>query len=216
MADLLDRNHWQRVLSENEARLGYEDGFKLLFCPWRLIQSADALFLSLNPGRDPSGELMRVASDERGNSYLIKRDVRHSPMAAQYQMLCDLIGKDPESVLAGALMPYRTDRWVATRDAPNINLVRPFWDAVFARGHVREVYCMGREVERAVVDLLEARLDEEIPAGWGRLTLRRYVSPQGVVVYGLLHLSTFKMLSRAPCVAQLRHLFGLDQAASRA
>ena len=57
----MDQNHWQEVLTKEESARGYSDGFKLLYCPWRLIASADTLFLSLNPGNDPSGESMRIA-----------------------------------------------------------------------------------------------------------------------------------------------------------
>ncbi len=206
----MDREHWQRLLTDGEAMRGYDDGFKLLFCPWRLLQSADALFLSLNPGSDPSGEFMRVASDERGNSYLVKRDARHSPMAEQYKRLCALVGQDPEEMLAGALMPYRTAKWRQRRDAPNIAVAAEFWQSVLSNGRIRSVYCMGKDVEKAVVKMTGARLDCELRAGWGELKVRRHKTVEGVRVFGLLHFSTFKMLSRPACVEQLRELFELE------
>ncbi len=207
----MKRDHWQNLLSEQEAPRGYSDGFKLLFCPWRVIETAEALFLSLNPGNDPSGELMRVASDERGNSYLVKREARHSPMALQYEKLCELIGEDPEGVLAGALMPYRTPKWQKRRDAPNIEIAAEFWKAIIMGGRVKQVFCMGRDVEEAVVSLTEASFETEIPANWSDYTIRRHVTPDGVKVFGLLHFSTFKMLSRPACVEQLHELFELDR-----
>lgn len=206
----MNRDYWQNLLSDQENPLGYSDGFKLLFRPWHVLETADALFLSLNPGNDPSGELMRIASDERGNSYLVKRKARHSPIALQYELLCQLIGKDPEQVLTGALMPYRTPRWEKRRDAPNIEIASEFWRSVITRGRIRQVYCMGRDVEDAVVSLTGALLDTEIPAGWGNYKIRRHTTFDGVRIFGLLHFSTFKMLSRSACVGQLRELFELD------
>lgn len=206
----MDRNDWQRLLTEQEQPRGYQDGFKLLFCPWRVINTARSLFLSLNPGHDPSGELMRVASDERGNSYLIKRKTRHSPMAAQYRMLCDLMGEHPEEVLAGALMPYRTPRWEKRRDQPNVEIASGFWQSIISRSQINRVICMGRDVEDQVIAMTGADLEAEIPAGWGQLTVRRHVMSDGTRIYGLLHLSTFKMLSRPACVERLRELFEPD------
>lgn len=205
----MDREHWQRLLTDEEALRGYDDGFKLLFCPWRLLRTSDSLFLSLNPGNDPSGELMRVASDERGNSYLVQREARHSPIAEQYRKLCDLVGQDPEEMLAGTLMPYRTANWSRRRDAPNIEVVADFWQSVLSNGRIRNVYCMGKDVEKAVVEMVAGRLDCELPAGWGKLMVRRYRTVEGIRIFGLLHFSTFKMLSRPACVEQLRELFEL-------
>lgn len=122
----MEREYWQNLLVQEERARGYNDGFKLLFCPWALIETADTLFLSLNPGNDPSGELMRISSDERGNSYLVEREARHSPIADQYRQLCEFVGKDPEEVLTGTLMPFRTSRWDNNRDRSNIAITRSF------------------------------------------------------------------------------------------
>lgn len=204
----MKRDQWQKTLERQELDLGYNDGFKLLFCPWRNLETADTLFISLNPGNDPSNEEMRIASDERGNSYLLKREAKHSPMALQYELLCKLIERDPEKLLVGALMAFRTDRWVTRRDTPNISVTLPFWKEVLTGKHIKRVYCMGRDVERQVVSIVGGRLAEEIPAGWGNLNIRRYVSNSGVEVFGLLHFSTYKMLSREECLIQLEQLFG--------
>lgn len=207
----MDRDYWQRLLAREERERGYNDGFKLLFCPWRLIDTANTLFLSLNPGNDPSGEFMRIASDERGNSYLVEREARHSPIADQYRRLCEFIGEDPEEVLAGTLMPFRTGRWDKLRDRPNISVAQPFWHQVLSSGKIKRIFCMGREVEDVVVELTGAKLDKQIPANWGNLSIRRYTS-EGVLVFGLLHFSTYKMFGRADCIPQLAMLMDMDRA----
>jgi hypothetical protein len=207
----MEREYWQDLLSAQERARGYRDGFKLLYCPWRLIGTADTVFLSLNPGNDPSGEFMRIASDERGNSYLVEREVKHSPIANQYRRLCDFIGKDPEEVLTGTLMPFRTSKWNPSRDRPNINIALPFWQQVLHSGKVRQVFCMGREVEDTVVNLTMARLIKELPAKWGTLNIRSYKTQSSVKVFGLLHFSTYKMFGRSECISQLAQLLELDE-----
>jgi len=202
----MERDYWQKLLTTEEGARGYTDGFKLLFCPWRLIDTADTLFLSLNPGNDPSGEFMRIASDERGNSYLVQRQAKHSPIADQYRQLCEFIGKNPEEVLTGTLMPFRTPRWDKQRDAPSIEVTEPFWRNIFESGKIRQVFCMGRDVESAVVKQSKAQIDCQIPANWGNLSIRRYTTESGMKVYGLLHFSTYKMFGRAECLPQLAAL----------
>lgn len=209
----MDRDYWQTLLTQEEHSRGYSDGFKLLYCPWRLLDTAETLFLSPNPGNDPSGEFMRIASDERGNSYLVKREARHSPIAEQYLKLCHFIGEDPEEVLTGTLMPFRTPDWKPLRDAPNIAVARPFWTQVLATGRIKRIFCIGRIVEDAVVDLTGARLRQQVPAKWGTLQIREYETPGGVQVYGLLHLSTYKMFSRPECLSALETLIGSPQPA---
>ncbi|SMY09912.1 hypothetical protein [Flavimaricola marinus] len=209
----MDRAHWQELLKQQEHVRGYNDGFKLLFCPWKLLDTADTLFLSPNPGNDPSGEFMRIASDERGNSYLVEREAKHSPMAEQYRKLCDFIDQDPEGVLTGTLMPFRTAKWNPLRDRPNISIARPFWREFLGTGKIKQVFCMGRVVEDAIVELTGARLERQLPANWGNLTIRRYSTTNHVQIYGLLHFSTYKMFGRAECIPQLARLMDLDQAA---
>jgi hypothetical protein len=209
----MNRTEWQARLEQEEVARGYQDGFKLLFCPWQLLESADTVFLSLNPGNDPSGEAMRIASDERGNSYLIERRARHSPIADQYQKLCKLFGLDTEQVLTGALMPFRTPSWNDRRDGPALTLTRPFWHQVLSRGRVRTVFCVGRTVEREVVAMTGGRQSQELPSGWGKIMIRQYATSNGVSLYGLPHLSKFKLLSRAACISPLEELFGLRNAA---
>jgi hypothetical protein len=206
----MDRDYWQELLTEKEQAKGYTDGFKLLFCPWSLIDTADTLFLSLNPGNDPSGEFMRIASDERGNSYLVKREAKHSPMADQYQKLCQFVEKNPEEVLTGALMPFRTAKWDKNRDRQNISVARPFWRQVLAAGKIRRVFCMGREVEDEVVASTKAKLQRQLPANWGNLTIRRYTTKNDIQIFGLLHFSTYKMFGRAECIPQLAELLNID------
>lgn len=205
-----DRETWQLRLEEAERRLGYSDGFKLLFCPWDRLSHADTVFLSLNPGNDPSGEHMRVASDERGNSYLVERAAQHSPIAEQYRRLCALIGKDPETVLAGALMPFRTPSWIESRDNPNISIAASFWRSVVTDGPIREVFCIGKTVESAMTLLTGASQVSERPAGWGAIRIRRHETTDGLRLYGLPHLSRFKLLGRPDSEAALRAL--IDEA----
>ena len=207
----MERSYWQNLLEKEEKEKGYNDGFKLLFCPWKLIEAADTLFLSLNPGNDPSGECMRIASDDRGNSYLVEREAEHAPIADQYRKFCEFVGKDPDEVLTGTLMPFRTTIWDKKRDRPNIEVTRPFWRHVLEQGKVRQVFCIGREVENDVIKMTDAILKLKISAGWGKSNIQRYETASGLQIFGLLHLSRFKMFSRPECKQQVEKLLNLGR-----
>ena len=124
--------------------------------------------------------------------------------------MCEFIGKDPEEVLAGTLMPFRTTNWNDRRDRPNIDLTLPFWCEVLAAGKIREIFCMGRKVESAVVKLTEAKLTLKIPANWGKLSIQRYETKSGARIFGLLHFSTYKMFGRPKCISQIADLLDVD------
>ncbi|CUH46405.1 hypothetical protein [Ruegeria atlantica] len=208
----MDREHWQQRLTGLEKHLGYKHGFKLLFSPWRLLGTAHTLFLSLNPGGDPSDgkEPLRIASDERGCSYTIP-GMNHKPIAHQYVRLCELIGQDPEDVLAATLMPFRTDDWDRKRDEVNIAITRDFWSLVVNNGRIKKVIAVSDTVEKEILKLTGARLQAEIPANWAKVKIRRYRNNDGLTVYALPHLSRFKLLSRNESIQQLIKLFELDQ-----
>ena len=52
-----------------ESKYNFEQGYKLLYVPWKTIDFAKIAFISLNPGEPPEDVDLRVISDEDGNSY---------------------------------------------------------------------------------------------------------------------------------------------------
>ena len=110
----LDAAAWFARLERGERELGLDEGFKLLYSPWSLIGKAPLAFLSLNPGaKIPHGEAARLVSDERGNTYAAEREKARSPISEQFFALCEMIGVDPEDVLTGVAIPYRSRSWSA-------------------------------------------------------------------------------------------------------
>jgi hypothetical protein len=65
---MVDGRQWLEILHSGEASLGFNQGFKILYCPLTTLVTAKVAFLSLNPGPAPEGADLRVVSDERGNN----------------------------------------------------------------------------------------------------------------------------------------------------
>ena len=185
---------------------GYNEGYKFLYCPWETIKYARYAFISLNPGTPPDGAELRTISDERGNSYVIEQAYTRSPITKQFLLLCGLIGIAPEHMLTGVAAPFRTPKWLNKRDKKMIPIGIEFWSEVFECQSLEVVFCLGRDAENVIVTARNATLEHEISSGWGAYKIRRYVDSKGCVIIGLLHLSTFKMLSRDQCVKQIQYL----------
>ena len=46
-----DKRKYLQMIGDSESKYGFSNGFKLLYCPWKVISEADIAFISLNPGR---------------------------------------------------------------------------------------------------------------------------------------------------------------------
>lgn len=201
------REIWDQRVREAGQAIGFTEGYKILYAPWATIGTTDTVFLSLNPGRPPAGAALETLSDERGNSYEVERHITASPITAQFLALAGLLRLRPIEILTGVVAPFRSDRWgqlpVSKRNAA-LGLGRQFWDQAFEVRRPRRVIVCGSEAAKVGSEALGARLELSVPSGWGDVSLRRYRANDGATVIQLPHLSTFKLLSRAECIPQLR------------
>lgn len=136
----------------------------------------------------------------------MERETTQSPITEQFIKFCSFLGVNPADMLTGVAMPYRTDRWSKSRDDANLDIGFEFWTQVIAANPIARLFCLGRDAERMAVKLTGARLAAEISSGWGEYTIRRHETSNGLKVFGLLHFSTFKMMSNETCVRQLQRL----------
>lgn len=196
----LDRDEWQKRLVKLESMYGYRHGFKLLYCPWStLFEGCEVAFLSMNPaGRTPDDADPRTVSDERGNSYRIERYTTKSPITEQYLQLCELMRVSPDRVLCGALAPFRTKKWKASRDGQNMAIGRVFWEAALGmQSSLRVLVCSGKPAENTLIDMLGGELERSVSAEWGNIRIRQYrVADPACSLIALPQLSRFKLLSR--------------------
>ncbi len=194
-----------------EQECGFEDGFKLLYCPWERISDARIAFISLNPGMAPDDSEMRAIEDPEGNSYYVERENTKSPLTHQFLEMCDFISSKPNDILTGAFFPFRSAKWSdlsALQIEEVLKFSQPFWKSAITENCELAVV-LSNFVASQVVDLLDGKLEAEIPSGWGATKLRRYIAPNGTKVIQLPHLSTFKLFSREECVEPLKEVFQL-------
>lgn len=205
----MNREDWHQRLVAVEAELGLRDGFRFVYGPWATLQTGRIAFLSLNPGRAPSGSVLRDVCDERGNSYAVERHTTLSPITDQALQAFSLLGAHPDEVMTGVVCPFRTPSWNdLQRDKREraLALGREFWVQPLQRPGVELIVCCSTEASRAVVGWLAAHHEASASAGWGDIAIHRYRTRMGIPILALPHLSRFRLFGRPQSEAAIREL----------
>lgn len=209
---MLDYEYWDKQIASDAQRLGFKEGYKILYCPWETISNSDTVFLSLNPGRPPQGADLFTLSDERGNSYEVEKYTTSSPITEQFLALANLLDLQPKQILTGTVAPFRSNRWKnmpLTQRRAALEIGKAFWKEVFLANRPKRVICCCPEAGRLANEILNATPEMTINSGWGNTSLHRFRAKDGVLVAQIPHLSTFKLLSRPACIAPLTLILDL-------
>lgn len=105
------KQDFEKLITKAESKYNFEQGYKLLYVPWKTIDFAKIAFISLNPGEPPENADLRVISDENGNSYEKEVEITKSPLTPQFLRLTDFMNVAPTSILTGAFCPFRGEKW---------------------------------------------------------------------------------------------------------
>lgn len=209
----IDKNHWLDRIREKSKELGFNDGFKLVYGKWETLQSASTVFLSLNPGiwTPDDFDSKEEVSDERGNSYLVEKNTTNSPITKQFLELMNLLELEPNNVLTGVVVPFRTHTWgeltpVQKKEAQRIAM--EFWSVPLMKPSVDRIIVCSNQARDMVVKITRAELLQSIPANWDKINLNLYRTIDGKKkIFHLPQLSRFKLLSRPASITALRNLF---------
>jgi len=201
---------WNEKLSHSEKELGFKEGYKFLYSPWKNIHSSNVAFISLNPGAAPKNISMRELSDERGNSYEIEQTITKSPITDQFLTMCDFLNLKPKDILTGVVSPFRSNNWEdlnSSQKSGSLAIGEEFWRHVVARCNIKIFILCSSEPMNVFNNILDLKLEKKLPSGWGNTSLRRYVGINGQKVIQLPHLSRYKLFSRPECEKYLSEIF---------
>jgi len=197
----MDRDFWENELRTAEADLGFVDGFKFVYGPWVTLGQGEVAFISLNPGKARDGTVLRMISDERGNSYEVGRNTMRSRIRHQFLRLADVLDVRPGDILTGVAAPFRSDSWDGLTNRQRqgaLDLGKRFWEAPLSRPELRLIVVCSKAAADLVVEVTKASPVDEYPAGWGSVKLRRYCAQPDTKIVHLPHLSRFPLLGRDP------------------
>lgn len=194
---------------------GNKLGWRLLASPAAVLDGADIAFLGLNPGgsvqRADHGEL----SMPNGSAYVVESwgnglTPGQSPLQKQVRALFDRLGIEPEKVLAGNLVPFRSPSWAHLDDKEAaLSFGESIWRLILERARPRLVICMGSATYASLSRILGATDAQTVRVGWGSVGARRAAFEGGILV-GLPHLSRFGIVTRPQSEAALRQIFRED------
>jgi hypothetical protein len=201
------------IIEQEYRRLGYSAGWRFITCPVRNIHTAKTVIITLQPaGSTQHGPDW---SQEDGSAYIHEswdgQPVGSDMLQHQFQEMCKLLAVDPESVLSGHFIPFRSPTWEATpKQQDAIRLGRQLWSWVFGRAKFERIICIGKKIVGGeVADLLGVSHKREIPVGWGSCTATTGQTKDGAQFVALPHLSRFKLFGRPASEAPLRAIFGI-------
>ena len=209
----MDKEHWQLTLDSVATGYGFNEGYKLLYCPWETIHNSTVAFISLNPGSIPDGGEKNVVSEEEGNSYCIERESTKSPITLQFLKMAEFLAIKPESILTGVIHPFRSNRWKdfsKKQKEIGMRIGAEFWSLALS-SNIKTIVAVGNETFNQVNRLTNSEFVESIFSGWGKCHLQRYKTAHGSQLIKLPHLSSYKLFSRPECHEPLSRIFELTE-----
>jgi hypothetical protein len=191
-------------------QLGYKLGWSLLACPWANLEKPDVALITMNPGgsvpEDPR------LSNEKGSSYLLESWLGRKPGEAtlqrQVQGLYSVAGVNPNEVLAGYLVPFRSPSWaILERRHEALRFGVNLWRDLLEDHRPRLTFTIGEVIFNEARSLFDGGSSMKVPAGWGNASIRVSDYAGGRLI-GLPHLSRYQLFGdprREAIVASLIH-----------
>jgi hypothetical protein len=199
------------IIDAEHDRLGLTLGWRFLTGPQRALTTADVAIVTLNPRGTARHErtLAESWSCEAGNAYAVEswrgQPPGSDPLQRQILALVSALGSAPDETLMGHFIPFRSARieHLAPRKEATMFGLR-LWRWAAAQSPARLYVCVGKDdAGVGIATAIHASPIEDRPTGWGDVTMRLYRATDGRAVLALPHLSTFKLFSRADCVARV-------------
>lgn len=203
-----------RIEAEYET-LGYREGWRLLYSPLRVLKGAEVAFIGLNPGgraegSEAHGDLATAdgVSAYRDEVWKPPREPGQEKLQQQVLAVFERLAVAPEEVLAGNLVPFRSEDWERLGNASAaIAFGRSLWGDIFRRcGVPPTVVTMGKQAFTQMARILGAGDVTPVGYAWGRETASKAAFPGGRLI-GLPHLSRRPIMRHASRQMALDELF---------
>jgi hypothetical protein len=187
-------------------------GWRLLASPPSVVEGAEVAFIGLNPGGSFQPDDHADFAMERGSAYVVEawgtNQAGSNPLQTQVRALFSGLSVEPENVLAGNLVPFRSPNWksLQRRDF-SLNFGELLWADILKRARPGLIIGMGRDVFAPLTRILGATGIQTVAIGWGNVKATKATFKGGALVV-LPHLSRFGFITREKSAGALRDLFG--------
>ena len=206
-----ENKEYARVLRDEIAEAyrtsGNSLGWRFLYSSPRVLEGARVAFIGLNPGGSTKVSDHGEFAMKRGSAYRDEQWPGSSRLQKQVLAIFNRLGVDPEHVLAGNLVPFRSPDWKSLTDRKeSLSFGLQLWERVLGRAKPAIVVTMGGEANEAISQLISVRDIARHPIGWGRYTASRGHFQSGIWI-GLPHLSRFTIMDRIASKDAVDRLF---------
>ena len=184
---------------------GYHLGWRLLESPTTVLADAKVALIGLNPGGHNQPDEHAEFAMPCGSAFVKEKWYGGPPGKGKLQKevleLFKILGQKPEDVLAGSLVPFRSQSWNEfPKDKKNSAMAfgKKLWHDIIHRVRPSLVITYGNEPFQACQEILDTgkirQYELEWPNGSGSLVGRRCAFPNGELI-GLPHLSRFAVVT---------------------
>lgn len=202
-----------RIQKAYDARLQcYPDaalGWRMFYSPRRVLNGARVAFIGFNPGGRSINPSHGQFSTEKGSAYRKEIEDWGSSSSLQDQVIAlfQRLDIEPEDVLAGNLVPFRSPSEDSLPGASEaVTFGRSLWKEILDKARPSLVLSMGGTANREISSLLMVQNVQKYPIGWGQCTASRGVFTGGTWI-GLPHLSRYGVMKRGSSQTALDNLF---------
>lgn len=205
---------------EHEIRIAHQErlarlpkdgdlGWRLLYSPERVLTGARVAFIGLNPGGSIVNPAHGEFSSEKGSAY--RKDIEdwgvNSGLQDQVIELFRRLGVEPEEVLAGNLVPFRScGRKSLRRPSEAIQFGVGIWRRILDVAKPTTVVAMGNDARKETQKLLNVREVRDYSVNWQHNTAS-WGKFDGGIWIGLPHLSQFPIMKRKDSAYALEMVF---------
>ncbi|MFM6832306.1 MAG: uracil-DNA glycosylase family protein [Novosphingobium sp.] len=185
-------------------------GWRFLYSPLSVLNHSDVAFIGLNPGGaeiEPNLFALEKGSAYRDEVWWEGCGAGGSPLQIQVQTLFQMLDVNPERVLAGNLVPFRSPCWETLRNPSDaLAFGRRIWGEILRKVRPRLVVAMGEVARSEVARALGIDTLQSFPTGWGSVKAFRGET-NGITLVGIPHLSRFQLMRRSKSAREIADLF---------
>ncbi|QPM90834.1 uracil-DNA glycosylase family protein [Pseudooceanicola algae] len=187
-------------IEEAYQRSGNTLGWRFLYSPPETLARASVAFIGLNPGGSVEEDIHGRYAMERGSAYSHESWAgcapSQHPLQKQVLSLFAKLEIEPEEVLAGNLVPFRSRDWKSLKSRKqSVQFGKELWTEALQTSQPPLIVTMGALTTKILSEMLDIRHLEKHPTGWGKVSAFRGEFEGGRLV-GLPHLSRFSIMTR--------------------
>lgn len=212
--DLIDTEQLLLEIQRAYPTCGNHQGWRLLYSPVKVIQKASVALIGLNPGGseqpDSHSEFAMPVGMSAYRDEVWKPNYKagQEPLQRQILALFNRLNVQPQDVLAGNLVPWRSPSWsTLNRRAEALEFGIRVWKEILLSANPTTIVAIGNETGLHLAALLGIASMTKVPVGWGSVC-GSFGSNDKQRLVCLPHLSRFQIITKAESQEALVMLFG--------